>query len=35
MWNYSQKMMDHFLNPRNTGEIPDPDAVGQVGNIVC
>ena len=35
MWNYSQKMMDHFLNPRNTGEIPDADAVGQVGNIVC
>jgi len=35
MWNYSQKMMDHFLNPRNTGEVPDADAVGQVGNIVC
>ncbi len=35
MWNYSQKMMDHFLNPRNAGEVPDADAVGQVGNIVC
>jgi len=35
VWNYSQKMMDHFLNPRNAGEIPDADAVGQVGSIVC
>jgi NifU-like protein len=27
--------MDHFLNPRNAGEMPDADAVGQVGNVVC
>ncbi len=35
MWNYSQKMMDHFLNPRNAGEMADADATGQVGNLVC
>lgn len=32
---YSDKVMDHFSNPRNTGEIPDADGVGQVGNPVC
>lgn len=32
---YSQKVMDHFMNPRNTGEITDADAVGEVGNSVC
>ncbi|NOY81122.1 MAG: Fe-S cluster assembly protein NifU [Kiritimatiellaeota bacterium] len=35
MWNYTKKVMDHFLHPRNVGEIPDADAVGEVGNIVC
>lgn len=35
MWNYTEKVMDHFLRPRNVGEIPDPDAVGEVGNITC
>lgn len=35
MWNYSEKLMDHFLHPRNAGEIGDPDAVGEVGNIAC
>ena len=35
MWNYTKKVMDHFLHPRNAGEIPDADAVGEVGNIVC
>lgn len=29
---YSSKVMDHFRNPRNVGEIADPDAVGTVGN---
>ncbi|MBN3032467.1 MAG: Fe-S cluster assembly scaffold protein NifU [Candidatus Saganbacteria bacterium] len=32
---YSAKVMDHFMNPRNVGEIPDADGVGQVGNPVC
>ena len=32
---YSEKVMDHFNNPRNVGEVPNADAVGQVGNPVC
>jgi len=32
---YSEKVMEHFNNPRNMGEIPDPDGVGLVGNPVC
>ncbi|MEN6559840.1 MAG: Fe-S cluster assembly scaffold protein NifU [Acidobacteriota bacterium] len=32
---YSDKVMDHFANPRNVGIIPDADGVGQVGNPVC
>jgi NifU-like protein len=35
MWNYSEKLMDHFLHPRNAGEIENPDAVAEVGNITC
>lgn len=32
---YSEKVMDHFTNPRNVGEIPNADAVGEVGNAKC
>jgi len=32
---YSDKVMDHFMHPRNVGEIPDADGVGEMGNPVC
>lgn len=32
---YTDKVMDHFQNPRNVGEIEFPDGVGEVGNPVC
>ena len=32
---YSEKVMDHFRNPRNIGQMENPDAVGEVGNAKC
>ncbi len=32
---YTEKVMDHFTNPRNSGEIENPDGVGTVGNAKC
>lgn len=35
MHKYSEKVMDHFMNPRNAGDLPDADAKGVEGNPVC
>lgn len=35
MWNYSDKVMDHFRNPRNVGKIENPDGTGTVGSLAC
>jgi NifU-like protein len=35
MWEYTDKVKDLFLNPKNVGEIENPDAVGEVGSITC
>ena len=32
---YTDTVMDHFMNPRNVGEIPDADGIGEVGNAKC
>ncbi|MBN1473748.1 MAG: Fe-S cluster assembly protein NifU [Syntrophaceae bacterium] len=35
MWEYTDKVKDHFLNPRNVGEIDNPDGVAEVGSLAC
>jgi NifU-like protein len=35
MWEYTEKVKEYFLKPKNIGEIENPDAVGDVGSIVC
>jgi NifU-like protein len=35
MWEYTEKVKDHFLRPRNVGEVENPDAIGEVGSLAC
>jgi NifU-like protein len=35
MWDYTDKVKDHYMNPRNVGEIESPDGFGEVGNLSC
>jgi NifU-like protein len=35
MWEYNEKVKEHFLNPRNAGEIENPDGMAEVGSIAC
>jgi NifU-like protein len=35
MWDYNEKVMEYFLNPKNVGEIENPDGVGEEGSLAC
>ncbi|MCK5195772.1 MAG: Fe-S cluster assembly protein NifU, partial [Desulfobulbaceae bacterium] len=35
MWEYTDEVKEHFLNPRNVGEIENPDGIGDVGSLAC
>jgi NifU-like protein len=35
MWDYTDKVKEHFLNPRNVGDVENPDGVGEVGSLAC
>ena len=35
MWEYTDKVKEHFLNPRNVGEVENADGVGEVGSMAC